>query len=76
MNDTDVEALVTVTESAGRDTLEAEIPVRSLRELYDACRGVAAGTLVRVHLRGAEGDVRLNFASLTRRGDAPADVRA
>jgi hypothetical protein len=71
-----LEALVTVTESEGRDTLEAELPVHSLRELYDTCRGVAAGTLVRVHLRGEDGEVRLNFASLIRPGDPAQEERA
>ncbi len=51
--------IVTITER-GVDT---EIPVRSLRDLFEACRDAPPSRLVRVLLKGAEGDVLLNFAS-------------
>ena len=62
--------MVTISERQDRDTIEAEIPVYSLRELYDTCRRLAKGALVRVHLKDTAGEVRLNFASFIRPGEA------
>jgi len=62
-----VAATVTVTDHDGRS--EAETKVRTLEELFEACRDAPPSRLVRVSLDGAEGEVRLNFASFRRRGD-------
>lgn len=59
-------AVVTITQKRGRESVEAEVRVRSLAELFDACRS-GAPSLVRVSLRGREGEVRLNFASFVRK---------
>ena len=62
-----VVAMVTVTEGQGRDVADTETRVRTLQELFDACRASAPGRLVRVSIAGPEGEVRLNFASYRRR---------
>jgi hypothetical protein len=62
-----VAAVVTVTEGQGKDVVDAEARVRTLQELYDACRKSAPGRLVRVSIAGPEGEVRLNFASYRRK---------
>ncbi len=56
-------AVVTVTTRKGRDFVDSEIPVRSIAELYEACRRAAPAKLMKVSLRGPEGEVRLTFAS-------------
>lgn len=56
-------ATVTITERQGRDSVDSEIQVRSLEELFEACRDAPASKVVRVSLKGPEGEVRLNFAS-------------
>ena len=56
-------AVVSITERRGREAKDSEIPVDSLDELYEACRRSAPGSLVRVQIHGAAGEVRLNFAS-------------
>ena len=64
------EAVVTITES-GRVPVDSEIRVRSLRELFDACRDAPPSKVVRISLKGDEGEVRLNFASFIHRAGAP-----
>lgn len=59
-------AVVTVTDGQGRSDSETE--VRTLEELFEACRDSPPGRLVRVSILGPEGEVRLNFASFRRRG--------
>ena len=56
-------AVVTITERSGRDSVDREVPVRSLVDLYQACRDAPPSHLVRVTLNGGEGTVQLNFAS-------------
>ena len=56
-------AVVTLTRSKGRDAVDSETRVRSLEELYQVCRDARPDHVVRVSLRGPEGEVRLNFAS-------------
>ncbi len=60
-------AVVTVSEKRGRETLDTETRAESLRELYEACRDAPPSRVVRVSLRGADGEVRLNFASFIRK---------
>ena len=55
--------VVTITERRGRESVDTEIPVRTLRDLFDACRDAPPSRVVRVSLKGAEGEVQLNFAS-------------
>jgi hypothetical protein len=55
-------AVVTVTHGDS-PAVDVERPVRTLQDLYDACRSAPPAALVRVTLQGKEGDVRLNFAS-------------
>lgn len=61
-------AVVTIASRRGRETVEAEERVSSLKELFDACRNAPSGSVVRVSLRGAGGEVRLNFATFLRKG--------
>jgi hypothetical protein len=59
-------AVVSVTERGTGQPVDSELRVRTLAELYDACRAAAACKVVRVSLRGPDGEVRLNFASFIR----------
>lgn len=59
-------AVVTIVRE-GSSSGEREVNVRSLDELFAACREAPPSALVRVALRGPEGEVRLNFASYLRR---------
>jgi hypothetical protein len=63
----EVIAVVTLTERRGRDAGESEVRVTSLQDLFDACRNAPASRVVRIVLRGAAGEVRLNFASFIRK---------
>ena len=56
-------AVVLVTRRQGREYVDAEHKVRTLQELYDLCRHAAPGQLMKVYLRGPEGEIRLNFGS-------------
>jgi len=56
-------ALVLVSRREGREFVDSEHKVRTLQELYDLCRHAAAGQLMKVLLRGPEGEIRLNFGS-------------
>jgi hypothetical protein len=56
-------AVVMITKSRGKGVVDSEVPVRSLDELYRACRDAPPADLVRVVIKGGEGDVTLNFAS-------------
>jgi len=58
-----VVALVSFTERSGREELDSEIEVGNLKELFRVCRDARPSQLMRVSLLGAEGEVRLNFAS-------------
>jgi len=58
--------VVTVTEREGPDAVDHEVPVRSLRDLYEACRDAPPSRVVRVCLKGPDGDLWLNFASFLR----------
>jgi hypothetical protein len=60
--------IVTVSRTKGRDTAESEVKVKTLEDLYAACRDAPPSTLVRVSLKGADGEVRLNFASFLKPG--------
>jgi hypothetical protein len=60
-------AVVTLTERRGRDGGESEVRVASLQELFDVCRTAPASRVVRIALKGAQGEVRLNFASFIRK---------
>jgi len=60
-------AVVTVTDREGRDAVDSEFEVKSLEELYAACRDAPPSKVVRVVVKGAEGDVQLSFASFIRR---------
>jgi hypothetical protein len=61
-------ALVTVTDRDGRDAVDSEVEVHTLEDLYAACRDAPPSHVVRIVLRGAEGDVQLHFGSFIRRG--------
>lgn len=63
----EITALVTISHEKGRDTIESETPVRSLEDLYEACRRAPTGRLVRVVVSGPQGSVRLDFANFTPR---------
>lgn len=57
---------ITVTRRQGRDPVDTETEIRTLEELYVACREAGPSEQVRVALRGPEGEVRLGFASFIR----------
>lgn len=61
-------AVVTLQERRGRAADETEVRVTSLEELFDVCRTAPASRVVRIALKGAAGEVRLNFASFIRKG--------
>lgn len=61
------EGIVTITERRGRESVDTELRVRSLRDLFEACRDAPPSKVVRVSLKGPEGEVRLNFASFIRK---------
>ena len=56
-------AVVMITKARGAGVVDSEVRVRSLGELYQACRDAPPADLVRVLITGTEGDVTLNFAS-------------
>lgn len=56
-------AVVLVSRRQGRELVDAEHKVRTLQELYDLCRHAAPGQLMKVFLRGPDGEIRLNFGS-------------
>jgi hypothetical protein len=62
-------AVVLVSRRQGRELVDAEHKVHTLQELYDLCRHAAAGRLMKVYLRGPDGEIRLNFASYLGRKD-------
>jgi hypothetical protein len=59
-------ATVTLASQRGRDLVESDVSVASLDELYQVCRDAPPHRVVRIAIRGADGEVRLNFASFIR----------
>ena len=65
-------AVVMITKARHQGAaVDSEIRVRSLDELYQACRDAPPADLVRVLLKGGDGDVTLNFASFIRHPGRP-----
>ncbi len=62
-----VRAVVTISQRQGTRTVDAEVPVHSLADLYEACRRLGVNDIVRLSLRGEEGEVTLDFGSYIRR---------
>lgn len=60
-------AIVMVTKPRVGGAVDSEVRVNSLDDLYCACRDAPPSDLVRVLLKGAEGEVTLNFASFIRK---------
>jgi len=56
-------AVVSITKHGGKADVDSEVRVRSLEELYAACREAPPSDLVKIDIRGPEGVVALNFAS-------------
>lgn len=63
-----INAVVSVTHDEARDPVDADRTVRTLEELYEACRDAPPSDLVRVTLRGPDGEVRLQFGGFFRQG--------
>jgi hypothetical protein len=61
-----LEAVVRVSKQAGGRVVDSEVPVHSLEDLYEACRRLAPNDIVRLSLRGEEGEVTLDFGSFLR----------
>jgi hypothetical protein len=61
-------AVVMITKPRGKGVVDYEVRVRSLDELYRACRDAPPADLVRVLIQGGDGDVTLNFGSFIRKG--------
>jgi hypothetical protein len=55
--------VVLVSRREGREFVDSEHKVRTLQELYDLCRHAAPGQLMKVLLRGPQGEIRLDFDS-------------
>ncbi len=64
----DLVGIVTITERRGRESLDTEVRVGTLQDLYQSCRDAPPSRVVRVSLKGPDGEVRLNFASFIRKG--------
>lgn len=64
---TDAFAVVTLQERRGRAAEETEVRVTTLQELFEVCRSAPASRVVRIVVKGASGEVRLNFASYIRK---------
>jgi len=54
-------AIVTITDQLG--TVERELRVLTLGELFEVCCDAPPSHLVRVSIRGSKGEIRFNFAS-------------
>jgi hypothetical protein len=63
----DAFAVVTLQERRGRAAEETEVRVTTLQELFEVCRTAPASRVVRIVVKGASGEVRLNFASYIRK---------
>ena len=60
-------AVVMITKPEGRGSVDSEVRVQSLDELYRACRDAPPTDLVRIRIMGNEGEVTLNFGSFMRK---------
>ena len=60
-------AVVITTRADGARPLDAEVRVQTLGDLYHACREAPPSALVRVLLKGDDGEVLLNFGSFLRK---------
>jgi hypothetical protein len=60
---TDPVAVVMTTHAQGAGAVDAEVRVQTLGDLYRACRDAPPSAVVRVLLKGDEGEVLLNFGS-------------
>ena len=63
----EITATVTMRDSTARTAAEYEVPVKTLAELYVACREAAGAGLVEVTLQGPAGKVSLKFGSMIRK---------
>ncbi len=63
----DVVGVVTITERRGQDAVDTEVRVRTLEDLFEACRDAPPSRIVKVCLRSKAGEVWLNFASFLRK---------
>lgn len=59
---------VAISRSRGRETVENETRVKNLEELYSVCRNAPPSAVMRIAIKGPEGEVRLNFASFIKQG--------
>ena len=58
-----LQTTVTLATQRGREQVESDLRVDSLDELYRVCRDAPPHRVVRIAIRAADGEVRLNFAS-------------
>jgi hypothetical protein len=68
----EIVAVVTTVHRDGRESVDSEQQVASLVELYRACREAPPSALVRVALKGDDGEVRLDFGTFIREGAEPS----
>ncbi len=59
--------IVTITGGTARDAEDHELRVRTLDELFEACRDAPPSRVVKVVLRSPKGEVHLNFGSFIRK---------
>lgn len=62
----ELSAVVTITRDQASHPVDREVHVRTLEELFEACRSAPPAHLVRVALRGPAGEVTLTFANFMR----------
>ena len=63
----EITATVTIRDSSDRQAAEYDVPVKTLAELYTACREAAGAGLAEVTLTGPAGKVSLKFGSMLKR---------
>lgn len=59
----DLVAIISVSRRGPVTPTDVQVRVSTLEALFDACRDAPPSDVVRVSIMGAEGEVRLNFAS-------------
>jgi hypothetical protein len=59
----ELSAVVTITRDQASHPVDREVHVKTLAELFEVCRNAPPAHLVRVALRGPEGEVTLTFAN-------------
>jgi hypothetical protein len=62
----DLVAVIAVSGRRDGRVVDAEIPVRSLEDLYEACRSLGPMDLMRISLKGPAGELTLDVGHFIR----------